>query len=136
MLDPELRERPPDLGRAAAVDLAGLGGAEIVAAPVRIEAHRQPVLRENLAQRPEGRGGSLLFDQEGRIDRPRRVVERDNQIKGGLPLSQAWLEPSPAFAGAGSDAASCPAGDGARACADAPPCAAPSEQRPSIADAA
>ena len=54
MLDPELLKGPPDLGEMAAVDLAGLGGAEVMRAAVGIEAHRQAVLRENLCKRPEG----------------------------------------------------------------------------------
>jgi hypothetical protein len=65
MLDAELLERPTDLGRMIAVDLAGLGGAEIVRAAVSVEAHRQAALGEHLLQRPEGRGGSLLLDQKG-----------------------------------------------------------------------
>jgi hypothetical protein len=62
MLDPELLKGPPDLGRTAAVDLAGLGRAEIVRAPIGVEAHRQAVLREHLLERPEGRGRAFLFD--------------------------------------------------------------------------
>src|SRR5580693_6823123 len=55
-------------------------------AAIRIEAHRQPVLRKHLFQRPEGRGRAFLLDEESRIDRPGRVIERDNEIKGGLAL--------------------------------------------------
>ena len=55
-------------------------------AAVGVEAHRQAVLRENLLQRPEGRGRAFLLDQKGRIDRPRRVIHRDDEIKGGLAL--------------------------------------------------
>jgi hypothetical protein len=84
-LDPERLKGPADLGRTAAVDLAGLG-AEIVRAAVGVEAHRQAVLGEHLPERPEGRGRAFLFDQERRIDRSRRVIERDNEIKGGLAL--------------------------------------------------
>ena len=84
MLDAKLLERPPDLGRTAAVDLAGPGGAEIVRAAIGVEAHRQAVLGEHLSQRPEGRGRALLLDEKGRINRPRRVIERHNEIKGGL----------------------------------------------------
>jgi hypothetical protein len=36
-----LRQRPADLGRTPAVDLAGLGSAEIMRAAVGVEAHRQ-----------------------------------------------------------------------------------------------
>jgi hypothetical protein len=81
MLDAQLRQRPADLGRTAAVDLAGLGGAEIMRAAVGVEAHRQAVLGKDLRERPEGRGRAFLLDQKRRIDRPRRVVERDNEIE-------------------------------------------------------
>src|SRR5580692_10137259 len=50
-------------------------------AAIRIEAHRQPVLRKHLFQRPEGRGRAFLLDEESRIDRPGRVIERDNEIE-------------------------------------------------------
>ena len=53
-LDAQLRQRPADLGRTAAVDLAGLGRAEIVRTAIRIEARRQAMLREHLFERPEG----------------------------------------------------------------------------------
>jgi hypothetical protein len=86
MFDPQLRQRPADLGRTAAIDRAGLGGAKVVRAAVRIEAHRQAVLGENLLQRPEGGGCALLLDKKGRIDRPRRVVERDNEVKSRLAI--------------------------------------------------
>jgi hypothetical protein len=44
------------------------------------------MLRENLAQRPEGRGRAFLLNEKGRIDRPRRVIERDNEIERRLAL--------------------------------------------------
>src|SRR5580698_2289382 len=84
--------------------------SEIVAAPVGVEAHRQAVLRKHLAQRPEGRGRAFLFDQKGRIDRSRRVIERDNEIKGaGLRAIRGASRP---------DAASSPAAAAARASSD------------------
>src|SRR5580704_19673205 len=86
MLDAQLLERPADLGRTAAIDLARLGGAEIVAAPVGVETHRQALARENLLERPEGRGRALLLDEKRRIDRPRGVIEGDNEVKGRLAL--------------------------------------------------
>ena len=77
MLNPELLERPPHLGRMAAIDLAaGFGGVKVMRAAVSVEAHRQAVLAEYLLQRPEGRGRALLLGQERRVDRPRRVVHR------------------------------------------------------------
>ena len=55
-------------------------------AAVGVEAHRQAVLAENLLQRPEGRGRALLFDEKGRIDRPRRIVHRHDQVERRLAL--------------------------------------------------
>jgi hypothetical protein len=81
MLDPELLERAPDLSGMAPVDLAGLGRVEVMRPTVGVEAHRQAVLRKHLLQRPEGRGRAFLRDQEGQVDRPRRIVQRDNQIE-------------------------------------------------------
>ncbi len=44
VLDPQLLERPADLGRMAAVDLAaGFGGVKVVRPAVGVEAHRQAV---------------------------------------------------------------------------------------------
>ena len=87
MLDAQLRERPADLGRMSRDrSRRRFGGAEIVRPAIGVEAHRQAVLRENLVQRPEGRGRALLLDEKGRIDRPRRVVERDNEIARRLTL--------------------------------------------------
>ena len=44
MLDPQLLQRAPDLGRMIAVDHpAGLGGVKIMRAAVGVEAHRQAV---------------------------------------------------------------------------------------------
>jgi hypothetical protein len=68
--------------------------SEIVAAPVGVEAHRQAVLRKHLAQRPEGRGRAFLFDQEGRMDRPGRVINITMRSRAGWPSSHSWREPS------------------------------------------
>src|SRR5271166_3982607 len=85
MLDAELPERAAHLRRPAAIDLAArLGGVEVMRPPVRIEAHRQPVRAESLAERPEGRSRAFLLDQKRRIDRSRRVVQRHNQIERRL----------------------------------------------------
>ena len=63
---PSCSSAPADLGLMAAVDLAGLGRAEIVRPAVGVEAHRQAMRLKHLLQRPEGRGRALLLDQEGR----------------------------------------------------------------------
>src|SRR5271168_1225033 len=82
MLNPELLERPSHLGGMAAVDLAArLRGVEVMRPAVGVEAHRQPVRPKRLLQRPEGRGRALLGDQERRINRPRRVIHRHDQIE-------------------------------------------------------
>ena len=87
MLDPELLERSPDLGRMAAVDLAArLGGVEVMRPAVGVEAHRQAMFGENLLQRPEGRGRPFLLDEERRIDRPGRVVQGDDQVERRLAI--------------------------------------------------
>jgi hypothetical protein len=70
VLDTKLLEGSADLRQMAAVDLAGLGRAEIVRAAVGVEAHRQAVLGKDLVQRPEGRGRAFLLNEKGRIDRP------------------------------------------------------------------
>src|SRR5271166_901953 len=84
MLDPELVERPAGLGETVAVDLAGFRRPEIMRAAIRVEAHRQAMFAQHLAQGPEGRGRAFLLDEKGRVDRPRRVVERDDEIQRGL----------------------------------------------------
>jgi hypothetical protein len=86
MLHAQLLQSAPHLGEMVPVDLAGFRGAEIMRAPIGVEAHRQPVLRKDLLQRPEGRGRAFLLDQERRIDRPRRVIERDNEVERRLAL--------------------------------------------------
>src|ERR1700678_3660139 len=103
--------------------------SEIVAAPVGVEAHRQAVLRKHLAQRPEGRGRAFLLDEKGRMDRPGRVIQRNNEIKGGAGPRARRCASRP-------DAASSPANGRRSRLRRCAPCAAPSEQRPPIADAA
>ena len=76
------RARPTWVGEPRSISPA-LVVSEIVAAPVGVEAHRQAVLRKHLAQRPEGRGRAFLLDEKGRMDRPGRVIQRNNEIKGG-----------------------------------------------------
>ena len=50
MLDAELRERPPDLGRMTPIDLAAsFRGVKVMRPAIGVEAHRQAMLRENLA---------------------------------------------------------------------------------------
>ena len=85
MLDSELLERPPDLGRMTPIDLAAsFRGVKVMRPAIGVEAHRQAVRREHLVQRSEGRGRALLLDQKRRIDCPRRVIHGHNQIERSL----------------------------------------------------
>ena len=84
MLNPELLEGSTDLGRMAAVDFAaGFRRVKVMRPAVGVEAHRQAVLRENLLERPESRGRAFLLGEERRVDRPRGVVHRDDQVERG-----------------------------------------------------
>jgi hypothetical protein len=59
------------------IDLAAcFRSVKVVRPAVGVEAHWQAVLGEELLQRPEGRGRTLLLDEKGRIDRPGRAIER------------------------------------------------------------
>src|SRR5665213_2016782 len=81
MLDAELPEGAADLGWVALVDLAaGRGRVEVVAAAITVERTEQAVPRHHLAKPLEARGGAFLLDQEGRVDRAGRVIERHYQI--------------------------------------------------------
>ena len=84
VLDAELRQGAPHLGRLLAVDRPGLGRIEVVRAAIGVEAHRQAVRAENLVQRPEGRGRAFLLGEKRRIDFPRRIVEGHDQIERRL----------------------------------------------------
>ncbi len=88
VLDPQVARAParPASDEPRSISPPAFGGVKIMRAAVRIEAHRQAVLRENLVQRPEGRGRALLLDQKRRIDRARRVIERHDQIERHLAL--------------------------------------------------
>ena len=82
VLDPQMRERAPDLGEMLAIDLAaGFGRMEIVAAPIRVETARQSARRKRLHKPTEGRIGSLLFDQDGGIDLVRCVIHCHDQVQ-------------------------------------------------------
>lgn len=78
------------LGGPVLVDLAaGLGCMEVVAAAVGVEAAGQAVLGEHRLERPDGRRGALLRDQEGRVDRAGGVVQGHDQVErclAGQPL--------------------------------------------------
>ena len=50
MLDPELGQRPADLCRMTPIDLAAsFRGVKVMRPAIGVEAHRQAMLRENLA---------------------------------------------------------------------------------------
>ena len=65
---------------------ASFRGVKVMRPAIGVEAHRQAMLRENLAQAPEGRGGSFLLDEKSRIDRPRRIVHCDDQVERRFAL--------------------------------------------------
>ena len=86
MLDAQTLQRPPNLCRARAVDLAARNGrVKIMRAAIRVEAQRQTVRAEHFRQRAKRRVRSFLLDQERRVDRVRRIVQRHDQIKRRLP---------------------------------------------------
>ncbi len=82
MGDAELRERPADLRRPGLVDLAaGLRRIEIVRAAIGVERAEQALPGDRLGQADKARGGAFLCHQDRRVDRPRRVVECDDEIE-------------------------------------------------------
>jgi hypothetical protein len=79
VFDAEPIERTAHLREPLPVDrLTGLGGVEVMAAAIRVEARRQAVRREHFKQRPKRRGGTFLLDQKRRVDRARRIVHGDD----------------------------------------------------------
>jgi hypothetical protein len=79
---PSCSSARPTFCRMAAVDFAaGFRRVKVMRPAIGVEAHRQAMLRKDLVQRPEDRGRAFLFDEKGRVDRPRRVVEHDNEIE-------------------------------------------------------
>lgn len=84
-------KRPSDLRQAGPVDLAArFRRVEIMAAAVGIEAQRQAMMPEHLLERPERRARTLLLDQKSRVDRTRRVVQRDDQVER-RPIRQPFV---------------------------------------------
>jgi hypothetical protein len=66
VLDPELGERPADLGELILGDLLpGLGRVEVVAAPVGVQRARQTVRGDQLGESAEAALRAFLLDQEG-----------------------------------------------------------------------
>ena len=62
-------------------------------ASIRIQRTEQPVLRDHLPQALERRRRSLLVHQKRRVDRARRIVERDDQIERRLPFEPGMAAP-------------------------------------------
>jgi len=90
MLDAEMLERPANLRRPRTGDLvARLVGRKMVAAPILIKAQRQAVPAKHFRQSRERRGRAFLGRQKGRVDRARRIVQRDDQIERRLAQSGA-----------------------------------------------
>jgi len=81
VLDPELRQRPADLGRLLLRHLAArLGRHEVVAAAVGVERAEQAVAPDRLGQAQKARDRALLLDQKGRVDLVVGIVHRDDQV--------------------------------------------------------
>ena len=86
MADPQLLQRAADLGQSGPGDLpAGLGGVEVMAAPIGVELDEQAMALDHLGQATEGRGGALLLDQHGGVERRGRVIQRDHQVERRPP---------------------------------------------------
>jgi len=82
VLDPELRERPADLGELILGDLLPcLGRQKIVARAIGIEGARQAMRGDHRGERVEAAHGAFLVDQERRIDRGGGIIQRDDQVE-------------------------------------------------------
>lgn len=98
MGDAELRQGAADLGGLALVDLAArLRGMEIVRAAIGVEGAEEALRGDRLEQPEEARHRPFLLDQEGRVDRARRIVEGDDEIEllldpGEPAMGRAVLE--------------------------------------------
>jgi hypothetical protein len=82
VLDAELLQGPPDLGRPAVVDLlASLRGDKVMAAAIGVERAEQPVRRDRLVKPAQARGRALLGNQEHRQDLAGGIVQGDDQVE-------------------------------------------------------
>jgi hypothetical protein len=82
MLDPQMRQRAPDLRRLAAIHLAaGFSRVKVMTAAIGIKAQRQAATPEYFQQGPERRNRAFFLDQKRRVNLARRVVHRHHQIK-------------------------------------------------------
>jgi hypothetical protein len=89
VLNPELGERPADLGQLILGDLpARLGGDEVVARPVGVERARQALRADHLGQCSEGAQGAFLVDQRAWLPAPTSVVgaERRGRVDLGCGI--------------------------------------------------
>ena len=127
MADAQLLQRPADLGQLGLGDLpAGRGRVEVVAAAIGVELDEQAMPLDHLGQAAKRRRRALLLDQDGRVDRRGRVVERDHQVERRLP-------DQPGMASSRPGAASCRPSAGAAASGGAHPAWAPPRPRRSSA---
>ena len=82
MLDAELLEGAPDLGRLRPRHLpAGLGGHEIMDAAVGIERAEQPLPADHLGQAEQARERPFLLDQKGGVELAGRIIEGHDQVE-------------------------------------------------------
>jgi len=90
MLDAQLSQRPPDLGRLLAVDRPSLKRIGVVRPALGLEAHRQSVCGEHLLERLAGRGRAFHFNQIHRVD---LSVASSNVVPGldpGIRSGAGW----------------------------------------------
>jgi hypothetical protein len=97
MLDPQMRQRAPDLRRLAAIHLAAsFGRVKVMTAAIGIQAQRQAIPAEHFQQRLERRTRAFFRDQKRRVDLACGVVHRHHQgSSGGPSASHACRETSP-----------------------------------------
>jgi hypothetical protein len=132
MLDAQMREGASHLRRTRPVDLpASLGRVKIMAAAIRMEAQGQAMAAKHFRQGPECRIRAFLFDQKGRENGARRVVQGHDQVEPREPRQPGAARASRARRRA--DAASCRASAGADACGDALHAALPAPANPANA---
>src|SRR3546814_13991043 len=82
MIDAELAERSPNLGRARLVDLAArFGREEIMAATISVQSAEKPVFCDRLMDAAQARVGPFLLAKERRGATARRIVERPHQVR-------------------------------------------------------
>jgi hypothetical protein len=82
MLDAQVCQRAPDLGRLTAIHLAAnFNCVKVMTSAIGIKAQRQAMPAEHLRQRPERRVRAFFLNQERRINLACGIVHRHHQIE-------------------------------------------------------